>query len=296
MTTITSGEGREIVDSLFGHQPPYVGDLAAISAIKRPAARVEVASPHASRATDDLDPAAIPKTIGELTNAVTRAYDLSTTRAGELNIPIVGSVGGGLNRRVVVLERAAYKILIGTSGTEYHFGYALRLCLTVNKWDANMKISLPFLAASAQIGQVEASWMLNVAGLAGPKISAAIAPPAELNVETFVIAKQSLSSLIDAVNDASTIFVASQLLKIEPAAQRDANFRKGAAKTYALSRIARRASLADALKRIRSTDAAVNDSISDTYFILVGGAQTDPPSEDAARKARDLLIGVEADV
>jgi hypothetical protein len=244
----------------------------------------------------DIDTEDVPKTLAELNASVTRSYDLTATRAGDLNIPVAGTISGGYNRRVVVLERAAYKIVTGHSGAEYHLGYAIRLCLTVNKWDTSLKISLPFVAASAQMGQVEASWMLQVLGLAGPKLAAATAPPAELNVETFVIAKQSLQSLIEAVNDKSTVFTAYQIARIESPDRRDEELRRGVARAYALSRIARRWNLADALGRISSGEPVVNDSIRDTYEAIAPGGDTDRPSEEAARKSRDLLGGVEADV
>ena len=295
MTPNPSSEATSIVQVLTGANPPHAANAISPTSLSGVDKVIGVAG-LLSATPADVDSSEIPKTLAELNLAINRSYDLSVTQAGDLNIPVIGSAGGSHSRRVVVLERTAYKNVFGHSGVEYHFGYALRLCLTVNKWDANLKVSLPFLAASAQMGQVEASWMLQVVGLAGSKLAAAIAPPAELNVETFVIAKQSLTALIDAVNDTSTAFAAVQLAKIEPKDILEAEYRKGAAKTYALSRIARRGSLADTLDRIRSGDSVINDTIRETYGQFVGGADTERPSEDAARKSRELLGGIQADV
>jgi hypothetical protein len=115
--------------------------------------------------------------VSELKNAVSRAYDLTVTRAGELNIPILGSVGRSMNRSVVVLGHIAFKSVHGRDRVEQQYGYAFRLCLTVNKWDASGNVGLPCLAASAQMGQIQAYWILQVVGLAGPMISASIPAP-----------------------------------------------------------------------------------------------------------------------
>jgi len=243
----------------------------------------------------DVDPAEIPKQLLDLNTAVNRSYDLSLTRAGDLDIPVVGSAGGSTSRRVVVLERTAFKSITGASGAEYQFGYAIRLCVTVDKWDVNAKLTLPFLAASAQIGQVQASWTMQVLGLAGPAIDGALAPPTELNVETFVIAKQSLTALIAAVNDPTTRFAAARLAVITEADARERALRIAAAETFGLARLARRAPLADTLRRFDGLDAELVAAIEDVYEQL-GAGDGERPADAVALRARGLLGRVDADV
>ena len=108
----------------------------------------------------------IPTTLGELGESLARSYDLTVTAASEAQIPVAGSVGGAFNRRVIVLERCAFK-RIDLEDREQQFGWAIRLCVTVSRWEATTKISLPFLAASAQLGTIEAQWTFQVVGLAG---------------------------------------------------------------------------------------------------------------------------------
>src|SRR3974390_1662747 len=132
----------------------------------------------------------IPTSIGDLPESDCRCYDLSVTAALQLNIPVIGSVSGGFGRRVVVSERCALK-RITQDGIERDYGYAIRMCVTVDRWNADFKVNIPFLAASAQLGVIEASWLFQVVGLTGPKIDLNL-PPTNLDVETFVIAKQSL--------------------------------------------------------------------------------------------------------
>src|SRR5690606_32447370 len=130
-----------------------------------------------------------PTSLDQLPQSYNRVYDLSVASANELSIPVVGSVSGGINRRVVVLERVAFKEIARPSAV-HHWGYAIRLAVTVSKIDARLKLALPVLAASAQLGQIEASWILQVRGLSGPQIDKVDIPMSELNVETFVLAKQ----------------------------------------------------------------------------------------------------------
>ena len=91
----------------------------------------------------------IPQTIDELPIQISRVYDLSVTAAGQLNIPVVGSVTGGASRRVIVLERAAYKEIVKDNIT-YQYGYAIRLAITVNKLTADVKMTLSMAIPSAR--------------------------------------------------------------------------------------------------------------------------------------------------
>ena len=54
------------------------------------------------------DPGEIPQTPDELAELVSYTYDLTVRRAAELNIPVIGSVSGGFERRVVVYEWTRY--------------------------------------------------------------------------------------------------------------------------------------------------------------------------------------------
>jgi hypothetical protein len=163
------------------------------------------------------DPGEIPQTTDDLEELVSYTYDLTVRRAGEFNIPVVGSVSGGFDRRVVVYEWTRYKEVDGAQEIKCRYGYAIRFCLTVSKWDVQAKLSLPFLSAQAELGNLQASWLMQVRGLVGPKIDAAVLPPQELKVETFVIARQSLEAVIAAIADPSTRFRPGVMLtRIDP--------------------------------------------------------------------------------
>ena len=231
----------------------------------------------------------IPQTIDDLPIQVSRTYDLSVTAAGELNIPVIGSVSGGLNRRVVVLERTAYKEIV-ENGITHQFGYAIRLVVTVNKVTAEAKLNLPFLAASAELGQIEAKWMLQVLGLSGEKIDSALLPPKELNLETFVLANQSLDSLIKAVRDPGTKFKAQLIGIVKPAEVVEREFLTAIGKVYALGRLERGKKRGDALADLGSIRDEMRDAIIDTYKDFAGITNdVEAPSSQVRTRAAGLL-------
>ncbi len=238
----------------------------------------------------------IPATIDELGMLHSRSYDLSVTAAGELNIPTVGSFSGGYNRRIVVLEKVAYK-RVQSGDEEHQYGYAVRLCVTVNKWDAGAKISLPFLAASAQLGEINAQWTLQVMGLAGLKVDEAMIPPTELNVETFVIAKQSMEKIIAAVRDPQTTFAAELIARVTPVDKKLRELKLAAAAAFGLTCVERGRCLAEARTRLDTLDSETNDAVTGVYEQLLGSPNSgDKPGEDARRKAREILGRIRADV
>jgi hypothetical protein len=238
----------------------------------------------------------IPQNLDELTTIVTRTYDLSVTAAGELNIPVVGTVSGGVSRRVVVLERTAYKEITDPAGTRRQYGYALRLALTVGKITAEAKMTLPFLAASAELGQVEAKWTLQVMGLSGPKIDAAMLPPKELNLETFVLANQSLQSLINAVRDPQTRFTAALVALFKPVEAVEREYRASAGRAYALARIERGRKRLEALNDLGQISQEMRDAIVDTYKDVAGiTSDIEAPAAEARAKASALLGPIRVD-
>lgn len=245
---------------------------------------------------EGVDPGQIPQTPAELGELLSYTYDLTVKRAGELNIPVIGSVSGGFDRRVVVFEWTRYKSLFDDTGTEYRYGYVIRFCLTVSKWDIQGQVSLPYLTAQAELGNIQASWLMQVRGLTGPKIDAVVLPPQELEVETFVIAKQSLDKAIQAIADPSTNFVPGILLsKVDPSST-EVDYWFSAVKAFAMNSIRRGRSRAQAVARLGSTDSAANDTIVEVYNYFGLSDPNQEPSSAARENARRLLGGIAADV
>lgn len=243
-----------------------------------------------------IDPGDIPDTIDELEELRSYTYDLSVTRAGELNIPVAGSVSGGSSRRVVVYEWTRFKPLVDGTGVTYRYGYVIRFCLTVNKWNAKSQLSLPFLSAQAQLGNIQASWMMQIRGLVGPKIDEVVLPPQELKVETFVIAKQSIEKVIRAVNDPSTSFRSGVLLATIDPNSNEEKFWASVVTSYAIYSLRKGRSAVEAIDRLGLNDPQAEDFIRDTYANLgVDNPTADPPRQ-ARSTAQRIMQGIRVDV
>ncbi|HLO97700.1 MAG TPA: hypothetical protein VK171_03805 [Fimbriimonas sp.] len=241
-------------------------------------------------ATDDE----IPTSLDQLTISQSHVYELTYSAATQANIPVGGSVSGGASRRVIVMERYAAKALSRPDG-EALLGYAVRLAISVSKRDASMKLSLPFLAASAEVGLIEAQWSLNVLGLIGQPIDAAILPPKELSVDTFVLAQQSLGNLITAVHNPQTRFTAEQILVRKTATQTELTQQRSIGFTYGLATIERRWELQRAMNELGAERDSVKEALVEVYASI--GGLSDPlqkPSEEAQRTARKMLGEVNA--
>jgi hypothetical protein len=243
---------------------------------------------------DGPAPGDIPTKLDQLPEAISRSYDLSVTAAAQASIPILGSVSGGYNRRVIVLERTAYKSVRASAAT-YQYGYAIRLCVTVSTVSGTSKLTLPFLAASAEIGTIEASWMMQVVGLSGPAIDKVAVIPTELNVETFVLAKQSLASLISAVDDPSVVFSACQLAVVTEASVMAREYAVSVETAYALAQLARRKRLSEAMAALHTATDEMRATITDVYREFAGIADDTQPSAQVQSQASQLLDGVNVD-
>src|SRR5208337_4516261 len=210
----------------------------------------------------------LAKTLADLGEAVNRSYDMSITAAADAQIPVAGSASGRFSRRVIVLERAAFnKIPAPTpKDSEKHYGYALRLCVTV-------------------------------IGLAGAAIDNATAPPTELNVETFVIAKQSLEKLVAAIRDPTTTFMPKLIAEIRPRDAVNDQLRASIGRSYALSCLERGRTLAEAQHRLDSLDAPMQDALVSIYAEF--GNLTDPaqePTSEVRRRAAELCGKLKTDI
>jgi hypothetical protein len=234
--------------------------------------------------------------MDELGELLSFTYDLTATQAGQLNIPVVGSVSGGNSRRVVVFEWTRYKTLFGTNNVECRYGYVIRFCLTVSKWDVQGKLNLPFLSAQAELGNIQASWVMQVRGLVGPKLDAVILQPQDLKVETFIIARQSLEAAIKAISDPSTHFIPGLVVgRVDPTSK-DSLYRLSAVRAFALSSVKRGRTGADAQSRLGSSDMADIDTVTETYSFCGVSTPADKPDTAARETATRLLGGISADV
>src|SRR5262249_21964462 len=140
---------------------------------------------RAARGTDIV----VPK-LEQLNEMQSYAYTLTSDMAAKLSILTSASISASRAKSVHVLEWAKFVDLERDDGSVLRWGCAARLCITVSKTQGQGSMSLPFLAAEAQLGQIEASWMLNIRGARGSKIEQKLLPPQNLDVKTYVLAEK----------------------------------------------------------------------------------------------------------
>jgi hypothetical protein len=237
----------------------------------------------------------VPQTLDELGELESSTYDLGVTSALKVSIPVVGSISGGADRRVVVYEWTRFKQIPDAGGVLYRYGYVARFCLTVSKWNVGMSVSMPFLAAQAELGTVQASWLMQVRGLVGKAIDRVVLPPQALKVETFVLAAQSLEAVVSAIHDPSTRFVPEVLLAVIDPSSPEHEYWLASVKAFALHSISRGRTCEEAQARLSTTDLAALEAVRDVYTAL-GVAGATSPNEDSRQKARDILRGIRADI
>ncbi|RMH28572.1 MAG: hypothetical protein D6692_05290 [Planctomycetota bacterium] len=245
-----------------------------------------------SIASADEDP--LPTDLASYPYEESRVYDLSVSAAASADLPVF-STSGGMSRRVVVLERVKYLIRSRPNGSEAQFGFAIRLLLTVSRLDGKMSLKLPVIAASAQLNMLEAKWQLQVHGLTSEEISAAIYPPTDLDVETFVYAKESMEKVIKAVHASSTKFTPVLIALRPPANLVERHAEEALGRTAALDAIKEGRSLMTLESKLASMPARVLDAAVDMYKAVVGGdvGPAESPPLSARQAARDLLRGTD---
>lgn len=242
-----------------------------------------------------VDPNDIPKKMSELGRLLSRSYDVTVRYAGQLNIPVIGNISGGFNRRVVVYEWSRSKDVSGTDGKTYRFGYSIRFCTTVSRWDATMNLSLAFLSAQAELGNISAAWLMEINGLSGAEVDKLVLPPDKLDVETFVLAKQSIEKIPAAVNDDSTTFLPGALVAVIDPISRQRSLYLAAVQAYAVHSVGRGRTLRDTVRRLNSTSADVNDTITEVYNYFGISDPGQKPDSLARQAASETLQGLRVD-
>jgi hypothetical protein len=85
--------------------------------------------------------------------------------AGELQVPGVGIEAGGDTSTFTFVQDTFRAVERRRAAITEFWGAAVRIAVTVNSWDAKLKLSLPLLAAKAEAGEVRAGYRFELIGL-----------------------------------------------------------------------------------------------------------------------------------
>jgi len=234
-----------------------------------------------------------PTGLRDLPNTDTFTSVMSVDLAAAVGIPLYGSVDAKFSRRIYIQEFLRF-VDDESSTPKKRYAVGVRWVVNVKILNASVKISsLPFISASAQVGDVEASARFQIIGLNSAKINQAIPVPADLNVETYVVMQDAFKKIKDLVDDAGTI-VTPQVVAIwtEVADHSPQAYETALATCWALSKIDENKSLQTAMDESPQNSFFFNDAMKSVYIDIAKTSDLlTKPSAEARTLAHDRLLG-----
>lgn len=133
--------------------------------------------------------------VPKLEHWTVQAHIYSEEIAG--SVSILGALFGGSGKRAkvgAVHEAKRFRIDRTPDGREVEIGVAVRLAVAVTEWDTKFEVSLPNIAASAQLNGFDGRIGIEVVGYAGP-LGDLLPAPRELSVTTCADYLQAFSKI-----------------------------------------------------------------------------------------------------
>ncbi len=127
-----------------------------------------------------------PATMRELSGGMKQIY-YQFTSDNSASLSVFGMAGVKLGKKevVVIVDFLQYKDLSCT-GSSVRYGVGARLFLTIKKAQGGIKVTdLPKLAAGVELGKASVTYSIEVIGLTGDKIRAALPSAGDFNVEAY---------------------------------------------------------------------------------------------------------------
>jgi hypothetical protein len=197
--------------------------------------------------------------------------------------------------KVIVAEWSRSRTVARPEG-KARYGVAARLIVRVKNLGADANLNLPFIAAEAQFGRLEASASVRVEGYVGPEPAESFSAFESFNVESYVRLNDAFTKLTSLIGSNAAAIRPTQLWTwVEPqSAVPDVSDRLAGAvgTTYALAQIAGGVTLQQAVAGYQdTTDDAAHAAIRDTYAALVDGPSDGQPQDEACDEAKRMLDG-----
>lgn len=234
-----------------------------------------------------------PKTLQELDTADSFTSVLSVDAAAALKIPF-GTMEGKFSRKIFVQDYLHYTDL-QDQGQKIRWGVGIRWIVNIKQLDGKAEISsLPYVAASAQLGYVQAEARFQVLGLNSPEIVKKTPAPLPLNTETFSEMNGALKDIKSLIWDSNTL-VKPKILAVlgQERPHTDSQYDEALAVSWALSKIKDGDTLRDALDEIKNESSLFEDTVRGVYLDIVKSSEQNyRPDVDAKDKARRLLKGL----
>lgn len=229
-----------------------------------------------------------PTTSAELTKVSQDITFLSRSAALSLGLSL-GNLTTTGEQRVWVSEQTKYADCTGPDGTGLRYGTSVRLIVHFSAAQASAKLTLPVIAAEAQLGNVEARVSLSIIGFKGTLPPDAQIPWEPFNVETYGVIMERAAKARDHVfADANAASISPVLIAVPSQGDIDNDISTALGRAWAVGAIADGHSCTWARghlpETLRSSTVAA-DAVRATYQQVVRSGQCDDSEPDPAAQA-----------
>jgi len=221
-------------------------------------------------------------------------YTLSTDLAAKLGFAVTGGKSEH-NARTVVAEFSRTRVE-GDGATRRRVGVATRLVVQVSGLSASANLSLPVIAAEAQVNRIEATASLQIRGFLGKDLGKLMPSFSAFDVETYVKLLEAMTALKDSISEQEERISPVVLWQWSDATETvtvDDRLTVAVGTVWALSCIQKGWEVNRAIGEYKDIeDAVAHDAISRTYADLTESddGQREPNVAEQER-ARTLLDG-----
>jgi hypothetical protein len=219
---------------------------------------------------------------------------MSTDFAAKLGFS-VGSLSASGRLRTLIAEFSNTVTVEDEEGRSARYGVAARLVVGATSFEGKAALSIPMLAAEAQLGRTQASVSMTVNGYNSDKLAQHLPTDIQtLNVDTYSALTTKMSEVVTLIgSDRENI--QPMLLWVQaddegPAAV-EGELTRGVAMAYALTQLKKHKSLDESLSDYHDTDdTAAQEAIRHVYGALLGDDESSADRLDEAAAKADRLL------
>jgi len=257
--------------------------------------REHVDTSHSETLLEEIDMGRVPtpKSIEELPQQDFFTSTLSLDVAAALGIPF-GATDAKFSRRIFIQEYLKYAD-IEQDDQKVRWGVAVRWIVNYKTLNIQAKTtSLALVAASAQVGWVQAEARFQVKGADSLEISSAIPAPVTLNVDTYHEMNQAFKEIKRLIwNDETIITPILVSVYVLPRETIQDDFEEPLAISWALTQIKKARTLEQALDRSKRDHPRFGEVVKSIYITVSGTSERNAPvSAEAKERAAEILGGL----
>lgn len=230
----------------------------------------------------------VPKAT-QLSRWETQSWSLGVDYAAKLGFPMAGGEISGAER-IFLQEFSRSKDVDAGGGLKVRYGVAVRLLVRVSEMRTAMSLTLPIIAANAELGAARAESRLLVVGYNGQGLAKLIPKPKQFNVENYVELVDSVGRIQELIaSDVAN--VAPEPLEVpESVVGPGSDYDKAVAIAWALSSLAEGRNCEWARRELPAATEEMRNLVEHVYAEFTdNGARGEAPPAAARAKARARL-------